>query len=136
MGINILPDKFSFTTTITVAMLSDGFEIGYVSINYLERKGKSKIRALDFINFTNLIIKLSAYFNPLRTFFPVGLVLILLGFSKFFFDLHNNIFNLELTGTELIKSKTVSSTTVLLFVSGLQIILFGLMSDALIKRQN
>ena len=130
----ILPDKFSFTTTITVAMLSDNLSVEYVKINYLERSGKSKIRALDFINFTNLIIKLSAYFNPLRTFFPIGFLLMLLSFSKFAFDLYYNLYNMGISGFDLLTTKTVSATSILLFISGLQIILFGLMSDALIKR--
>ena len=72
--LHLLPDKFSFTTTLTVALLSDGLEIEYVEISYTERKGKSKVRARDFFSFTSLIIKLSAYFNPFRTFFPVGFI--------------------------------------------------------------
>ncbi len=62
---NILPDGFSFTSTITLAMLTNGYSVEYVPIDYFERKGKSKIRPIrDTLNFIQLIIRNVLYINP------------------------------------------------------------------------
>jgi glycosyltransferase involved in cell wall biosynthesis len=79
--INILPDGFSFTTTITLAMLTNGYSVKYVPINYFERKGKSKIRPIkDTLNFIQLIVRTILYFNPLRIFVPLSMFLVLFAF--------------------------------------------------------
>ncbi len=44
--LNILPDTFSFTTTITLAMLTNGYIVHYEPINYRYRVGKSKIKPI------------------------------------------------------------------------------------------
>ena len=44
--INYLPDGFSFTTTITLALLTNKYKINYIPIDYMARKGKSKIKPI------------------------------------------------------------------------------------------
>jgi glycosyltransferase involved in cell wall biosynthesis len=87
---NILPDGFSFTTTITLAMLTNGFHVEYIPINYNARTGQSKIRPVyDTLNFLQLIIRTSMYFEPLRVFVPLrNEDFISCNFSKFHI-LHN-----------------------------------------------
>lgn len=54
--LHILPDEFSFTSTITLAMLTNGYSVKYVPIGYFKRKGKSKIKPIrDTLNFIQLI---------------------------------------------------------------------------------
>jgi len=66
------PNKFSFTTTITMLFLSNEFNVKFVPIDYYKRTGKSKINPVnDTLNFFSLIIKIGMYTNPLRAFFPV-----------------------------------------------------------------
>lgn len=75
---NLLPQGFSFTTTITLGMLSSGYHVGYRAINYQSRIGKSKIRPIrDTLNFIGLILRMGLYFAPLKIFLPVGFMLIL-----------------------------------------------------------
>jgi hypothetical protein len=75
--IRILPDGFSFTTTITLAMLTNDLPVHFVPINYYHRKGKSKIRPIyDTINFIQLIIRTVMYFNPLKIFIPLSGILV------------------------------------------------------------
>lgn len=68
--LHILPDGFSFTSTITFAMMLDGYKIKYVPINYYKRAGKSKIKrgsyTLNFINsyFRTLLNKFSYKKTP------------------------------------------------------------------------
>ncbi|MDZ7722075.1 MAG: glycosyltransferase family 2 protein [candidate division KSB1 bacterium] len=76
--LSILPDGFSFTTTITLAMLTNDYSVRYYPIDYFERKGRSKIRPVhDTLGFVNLILKIGLYFKPLKIFFSLSLVLVL-----------------------------------------------------------
>ncbi len=83
----LLPQNFSFTTTITLCMSSNGKRMMYTPIEYGKRVGKSKIRPVDFINFIILILRISTLFNPLRVFIPLGLVFFAIGFIKLIYDM-------------------------------------------------
>jgi hypothetical protein len=81
----ILPDGFSFTTTITLAMLTKSMPVHYVPIDYYRRKGKSKIRPFhDTVNFLQLIIRTCLYFNPLKVFIPLSFSLVIIAFVILF----------------------------------------------------
>ncbi len=130
----ILSDKFSFTTTSTVAMLSDNFRVIYTPIDYLPRVGKSKIVPWDFVNFMTLVVRLSMLFNPLRIFLPVASLFIIMGLFKFSLDI---VFAAQRIGEfswEILKTRTISTTTLILLLSGLQILLIGMVSDGLIRK--
>ena len=83
----LLPDGFSFTTTITLAAACNGHPFEYVPINYHARLGESKIRARHAYDFTLLILRIIVVFNPLKVFIPVGAVLAVLGLAKFAYDI-------------------------------------------------
>lgn len=77
---NILPNGFSFTSTITLAFLSEYKSVAYEEIDYKKRVGKSKIHPIkDTINFVILILKVTIYFNPLRVFIPLSIITFLIG---------------------------------------------------------
>ncbi len=81
----ILPDGFSFTTTITLAMLTNGYKVEYIPIDYYKRAGKSKIIPIrDTLNFIQLIIRTVLYFNPLKIFVPLSILLVTLAFIVLF----------------------------------------------------
>ncbi len=68
----IISDGFSFTTTITLAMLTNGFAVRYVPIGYQRRVGKSKIKPIrDTLNFFHLIARVGLCFAPMRTLQPL-----------------------------------------------------------------
>jgi glycosyltransferase involved in cell wall biosynthesis len=78
----LLPDGFSFTTTITLGMLTNGYAVDYIPINYLARTGKSKIRPVrDTLNFVNLILRMALYFAPLKIFLPLSGFMLLLALA-------------------------------------------------------
>ena len=129
--INILPDKFSFTTTITVAMLMDKYEIKYLPINYRIRVGKSKIIPWDFFSFITLILRLSVYFNPLRIFLPFSMILIFLSFVKLISDIYLAMNKYGLSLISLYSNPMVSISSMILFVSGVQILLIGMIADSI-----
>jgi len=83
----LLPQNFSFTTTITLCMAANGKRFIYTPIEYGKRVGKSKIKPIDFINFIILILRISTLFNPLRVFIPLGLAFMALGLVKLVYDI-------------------------------------------------
>jgi len=83
--LHILPDSFSFTSTITLAVLTNGYAVEYIPIDYFHRKGKSKIKPIqDTLNFIQLIIRTVLYFNPLRVFVPLSFCLVVFAFVVLF----------------------------------------------------
>lgn len=82
----ILPDGFSFTTTITLAHLCNRLDVAYLPIDYKKRVGRSKIRARHAYDFTLLILRAVVLFNPLKVFLPVGAGLFAIGAAKFVYD--------------------------------------------------
>lgn len=69
----ILPDGFSFTTTITLAALTNAFRVDFLPIDYAKRQGTSKIRPIyDTANFFNLVVRTVLYFRPLKVFTPLA----------------------------------------------------------------
>lgn len=76
----ILPNGFSLTTTITLALLTNEYKVVFIPIEYSRRIGASKIRPIrDTLTFVQLIVRTTLYFNPLKIFFPFSLLLVLLG---------------------------------------------------------
>lgn len=85
--VHLLPDGFSFTTTITLASICNGHPVHYVPIDYHARLGESKIRARHAYDFTLLILRVIVFFNPLKVFIPVGAVLAMAGLAKLGYDI-------------------------------------------------
>ncbi|MDB5366286.1 MAG: hypothetical protein JWM77_2213 [Rhodospirillales bacterium] len=68
----ILPNAFSFTLTITLAMLTNFHAVAFVPISYRPRIGRSKIRPIrDTFLFLSLIARTGVYFAPIRFFAPL-----------------------------------------------------------------
>jgi len=60
---------FSFTTTLTLAMMLEGHFVKYVPISYRERIGKSHVRYLrDTLRSTQIIVQAILYYNPIKFF--------------------------------------------------------------------
>ncbi len=84
---NILPSGFSFTTTITLAMSCNDYQVCYHPIDYYKRVGKSKIRPIHAYYFLLLIIRTIVFFNPLKIFLPLGGICFFAGICKFTYDI-------------------------------------------------
>ena len=119
---NILPHGFSFTTTITLAYISNDYSVKYVPIDYHERGGKSKIRPVrDGVGFALLIIKTITYFNPLKTFLPTSLALLVAAALVFFYSF-------------FVIGKIMDVTITVLIITSIQIGFLGLVADSIAKR--
>jgi len=121
---SIFPNGFSFTTTITLASLTNGHRVDYVSIDYAQRSGSSKIRPIrDTLGFLALIIRTVVYFNPLKVFYPLGGLVAVLFMVSLIYDLI------------LVESApNLGDKTVLLFVALVQTLTLGLVADLIDKK--
>jgi glycosyltransferase involved in cell wall biosynthesis len=116
--IPLLPDGFSFTTTITLAMLCTKLRVVYFPIEYAKRTGSSKIRPTDFFSFIVLLLRIVMLFEPLRIFMPLGGALLAIGLCKLVYDI--TVWNL-------------SETAVFSFLGALIIWSIGLIADMIAR---
>ena len=76
----LLPNTFSYPTTITMSMLRGGWSVGFHPFTVRQRKGKSHIRLLaDGSRFFLIILRIATMFAPLRVFLPVSMAVAALG---------------------------------------------------------
>jgi glycosyltransferase involved in cell wall biosynthesis len=85
---HILPSGFSFTTTITLALISSGYSVSYVPIDYYRRVGKSKINPFDAFRFAFQILRTMMLFQPMKIMGPIAAILLLCGIGNVLSDLH------------------------------------------------
>jgi hypothetical protein len=65
-------------------MINSREKVKFIPIDYLKRGGISKINPVkDFLTFMSLITKLSLYFNPLKIFSSISILLLLFAISLF-----------------------------------------------------
>lgn len=117
--LHLLPSGFSFTTTITLAALSNDALVEYRPIDYHPRVGDSKIRSRHAFDFLMLILRTIVFFNPLKVFLPAGMILFLVGFAKFLWD--------------LIMVGNFSETVVMGFLGAVIVWCVGLLSDQIAR---
>jgi len=78
--VSLLPNEFSYPTTITMAVVRSGYSLAYIPIRTNSRIGKSKIKPLrDGSRFFMIIIKIATLFSPMRVFLPVSAFMFLSG---------------------------------------------------------
>ena len=78
--VSLLPNTFSYPTTITMAVVRSGYSLTYVPIKTFRRVGKSKIRPFkDGPRFFLIILKIATLFSPMRVFLPVSFFMFSLG---------------------------------------------------------
>ncbi len=117
----LLPSGFSFTTSITLAMLTNDYNVLYIPVNYYKRVGKSKIRPLqDTINFFSLVVRMVLSYRPLRVFIPMIAMLGLVTFAKAIYDIAAYDWHF-------------ATSTVILFTLTFQVIVLGLIADLVVS---
>jgi len=117
----LLPSGFSFTTSITLALLTNDYNVLYVPIDYFKRTGQSKIRPIrDTINFFSLVVRVVLSYRPLRVFVPVAILFLIMSSIKVLYDIQAYDFHLA------------TSTVVLLTIT-FQIIVLGLIADLVVS---
>jgi len=112
----LLPNGFSYPTTITMAFFRSGFSVGYLDIEAMQRKGKSKISLVkDGMRFFLIILKIGTLFSPMRLFLPISLSLFLAGTLYYIYT--------------FIYFNRLTNMSAILFLSSLMIFLIGIVSE-------
>ncbi|MGH7826123.1 MAG: glycosyltransferase family 2 protein [Candidatus Binatia bacterium] len=84
--IDLLPNTFSYPTTLTMAFLRSGLTVKYVPVQSLYRAGQSKISLVtDGLRFLLIITKIATLFSPFRVFLPVSLLFFISGLANYFY---------------------------------------------------
>jgi glycosyltransferase involved in cell wall biosynthesis len=120
--IRLLPDGFSFTSTITLAMLSNDYIVEYVPINYHVRVGRSKIRPVgDTLSFVGLVLRIGLYFAPLKIFLPMSAILLLsaIGWGVF---------------SEFVLGEVADISTLVIVMTAVQVGVVGLLAELINRR--
>ena len=82
----LLPNTFSYPSTITLAIIRAGHSLKYVPIVTNRRVGRSKIHLIrDGVRFLTIILRIAVFFSPLRVFVPISGLLFLLGFGWYIY---------------------------------------------------
>ncbi|HKJ65586.1 MAG TPA: glycosyltransferase family 2 protein [Desulfopila sp.] len=111
--IYLLPNSFSYPTTLTMAYLRSGRSLRYVPIHSKKRLGKSKIKLIkDGIRFLLIIFKIATLFSPLRIFLPLSLMFFVTGFGYYLFTFFHGA---RFTNM----SALLISTSIIVFMIGL-----------------
>ena len=109
----LLPNRFSYPTTLTMAYLRSGLSIKYIPIQINKRTGKSKIKIVrDGARFLLTITKVATLYSPFRIFLPISLFFFIIGNSYYCFTYftYNRFTNM---------SALLLSTSIIVFMMGL-----------------
>jgi len=110
----LLPNSYSYPTTLTLAVLRTGRPLKYIPINAKVRQaGKSNIKFFkDGIRFFLIIVKICTLFSPFRIFLPVSFILFCLGMSYY-------IYTFLAWGRFTNMSALLFTTSIIIFMMGL-----------------
>jgi glycosyltransferase involved in cell wall biosynthesis len=111
--LHLLPNGFSYPTTITMAFFRSAYPVAYVPIPVAKRIGRSHIRPIrDGLRFLLIIFKIATLYSPLKLFAPTGAVFFLLGsgYYAYTFVTENRFTNM---------SALLLSAAVIIFLIGL-----------------
>lgn len=115
--IHFCPNGFSFSTTITLAFMREGFDVKYVPIDIASRVGRrSSVKFFrDGYKTFMLIIRVIVLFNPLKVFIPASMFMFLLG--------------LLFTVYGLISVGRIVDTGILIMLSSVILFFMGVLAD-------
>lgn len=119
--LKLLPDGFSFTTTITICLMRNRYDVHFVPIRYTARIGKSHIKPFrDTLRFVQLICRTGMYFAPLRLLTPLILLFAALTTLSGLYD--------------ALVLRNLTDKTILLAVTALNVFIFALLADMIDRR--
>ena len=113
----LLPNTYSYPTTLTLGMLRSGKSVKYVKINAQSRKtGKSDIRIIkDGVRFFMIIVRICMFYSPLKVFLPTSVCLFLIGLAYYAYT--------------FLTSGRFTNMSALLFTTSILIFMLGLISE-------
>ena len=118
--LHLLPNRYSYPTTSTLALLKAGYSVGFVTIEGQRRQGgRSRQKLLkNGVRFGLIILRIVSLFAPLRVYFPIAVVMFLLSLLAY-------IASVMVSGVWL----KIPNATAALFVGSIIIFMFGLLAE-------
>ena len=113
----LLPNTYSYPTTLTLGTLRSGMSVKYVPVKLGKRSsGKSNIKMLrDGVRFFMIITRICTLYSPMRVFLPVSFIMFLLGIFNYLY-------------TFIIQNR-FTNMSVFLFVTAIIIFMMSLISE-------
>lgn len=112
----LLPNGFSYPTTISMAFFRSGYPIKYVPVTVDRRLGQSHIRLVrDGIRFLLIIFRVTTLYAPLKLFLPISFAFFSTGFTYYLYT--------------YLSSGRFTNMSALLFINAVVIFLIGLVSE-------
>jgi len=114
----LLPNTFSYPTTMTMALLRSGLSMKYIPIEAALRGtgSKSKIRLIrDGVRFFLIIMRIATLYSPFRIFLPVSAILFITGLGYYIYT--------------FLTAHRFTNMSLLLFLTSLIIFMLGLISE-------
>ena len=109
----LLPNGFSYPTTITMAFFRSGYPVCFVPINVAKRVGKSHIRPIrDGVRFAAIIFKVATLYSPLKIFLPISALFFATGVGYY-------VYTYVTAGRFTNMSMLIISASVIVFLIGL-----------------
>ncbi len=122
--LHILPNGFSFSTTLTLALFKEGYNIVYVPITTKPRVGTSTVNPLrDGVNALMLIIRIVALFDPIKVFLPASFALFLIGLVYW---ISSGVFRFS---AHLEPAFHIPQGAMIMMVSSVIVFMFGVLAD-------
>jgi glycosyltransferase involved in cell wall biosynthesis len=113
----LLPNTYSYPTTLTMGILRSGRSVKYVPIQIQSRQtGESGVSLLkDGVRFLMIITRICTFYSPLKIFLPISLVIFLIGLGYY--------------GYTFATSGRFTNMSALLFTTSVLIFMLGLVSE-------
>ena len=110
----LLPNTYSYPTTLTLSVLRSGRLLQYIPIEVKSRKtGKSNIGLFkDGVRFFMIIVKICTLYSPFRIFLPVSFLFFLTGFIYYLYTFFS-------WGRFTNMSALLFTTSIIIFMMGL-----------------
>ncbi len=114
--IHLLPNGFSYPTTITMAFFRAGYRVGYLPVEVKKREGKSHIRPFrDGVRFLLIIFKIATLYSPLKIFVPISALFFCTGAGYYLYT--------------FVEYHRFTNMTALLIITSILVFLIGLVSE-------
>ena len=112
----LLPNGFSYPTTVTMAFFRAGYGVAYVPITASKRIGRSHIQPLqDGVRFLLIIFKVGTLYSPLKIFLPISFAFFMTGLCYYIYT--------------FVTEHRLTNMSALLFITALLVFLIGLVSE-------
>lgn len=114
--LHLLPNGFSYPTTVTMSFFRAGLPVAYVPVQARRREGKSHIKLIrDGMRFLLIIVRIGTLYSPFRLFLPISLGFFIVGLAYYVYT--------------FLTEGRFTNASALMFTSSILTFLIGIVSE-------